>query len=78
VDALVLDLRAADRVRADLRPRTASAWISGERTASVLISGEQTASVLICGAPTPSRARVAAVAVPPSATNSARVAKTFA
>jgi hypothetical protein len=36
-----------------------------------------TASVLIYGAPTLSRARVAAVALPPGATNSAGVATTF-
>lgn len=59
--------------------RMPASRISEERTAPLLISGERTASRLICTDPTLSRGRVtAAAAVPPSATNSARLEMTLA
>ena len=58
---------------------TASASISGEPTASLAISGDLTPSLRICGDPTLSRGSVtAAAAVPPNATNKARLAVTLA
>ena len=59
--------------------RTAPLLISGDRTASLASSGERTASLRIWCDPTLSRSSVAAAAaVPPSATNSAKLAVMFA